>query len=59
MDGEQEYKCMTTKIKEISLEFTDDLKGSPSTCSSAVHCQEKWSTPEGKHCSETPHADEV
>ena len=26
MDGEQEYKCMITKIKEISLEFTDDLE---------------------------------
>ena len=26
MDGEQEYKRMITKIKEISLEFTDDLE---------------------------------
>ena len=26
VDGEQEYKCMITKIKEISLEFTDDLE---------------------------------
>ena len=26
MDGEQEYKCMITKIKEISLEYTDDLE---------------------------------
>ena len=26
MDGEQEYKHMITKIKEISLEFTDDLE---------------------------------
>ena len=27
MDGEQEYKHMISKIKEISLEFTDDLDG--------------------------------
>ena len=26
MDGEQEFKHMITKIKEISLEFTDDLE---------------------------------
>ena len=26
VDGEQEYKCMISKIKEISLEFTDDLE---------------------------------
>ena len=26
VDGEQEYKHMITKIKEISLEFTDDLE---------------------------------
>ena len=26
VDGEQEYKCMITKIKEILLEFTDDLE---------------------------------
>ena len=26
VDGEQEYKCMITRIKEISLEFTDDLE---------------------------------
>ena len=26
VDGEKEYKCMITKIKEISLEFTDDLE---------------------------------
>ena len=26
MDGENEYKCMITKIKEISLKFTDDLE---------------------------------
>ena len=26
VDGEQEYKRMITKIKEISLEFTDDLE---------------------------------
>ena len=25
MDGEKEYKHMISKIKEISLEFTDDL----------------------------------
>ena len=25
VDGEQEYKCMILKIKEISLEFVDDL----------------------------------
>ena len=27
VDGEQEYKCMISKIKEISLEFVDDLEG--------------------------------
>ena len=27
MDGEQEYKCMISKIKEFSLEFVDDLDG--------------------------------
>ena len=26
VDDEQEYKRMITKIKEISLEFTDDLE---------------------------------
>ena len=26
MDGEKEYKCMISKIKEISLEFTGDLE---------------------------------
>ena len=26
VDGEKEYKHMITKIKEISLEFTDDLE---------------------------------
>ena len=26
VDGEKEHKCMITKIKEISLEFTDNLE---------------------------------
>ena len=26
VDGEKEYKCMISKIKEISLEFTDDME---------------------------------
>ena len=26
VDGEKEYKCMISKIKEISLEFVDDLE---------------------------------
>ena len=26
VDGEKEYKCMISKIKEISLEFTDDVE---------------------------------
>ena len=26
VDGEKEYKCMISQIKEISLEFTDDLE---------------------------------
>ena len=26
VDGEKEYKHMISKIKEISLEFTDDLE---------------------------------
>ena len=26
VDGEKEYKCMISKIKEIALEFTDDVK---------------------------------
>ena len=28
VDGEEAYKHMITKIKEISLEFVDDLEGS-------------------------------
>ena len=26
VDGEKEYKCMISKIKQISLEFTDDME---------------------------------
>ena len=26
VDGEKEYKCMISKIKKISLDFTDDLE---------------------------------
>ena len=26
VDGEKEYKCMISKIKEIALEFTDDVE---------------------------------
>ena len=27
VDGKEAYRCMITKIKEISLEFVDDLEG--------------------------------
>ena len=26
VDGEKEYKCMISKIKEIACEFTDDVE---------------------------------
>ena len=26
MDGEKEYKCMISKIKEIACEFSDDVE---------------------------------
>ena len=26
VDGDKEYKCMISKIKEIACEFTDDVK---------------------------------
>ena len=26
VDGEKEYKCMISKIKEITCEFTDDVE---------------------------------
>ena len=36
VDGEKEYTCMITKIKEISLEFVDDLEGVPAVLRSII-----------------------
>ena len=59
MDGEKEYKCMISKIKEIACEFSDDVGEGPCTNSAEIHHQEEWPAPEGKHFSTTPCADKV
>ena len=59
VDGENEYKRMIKKIKEIACEFTDDVEKARVPAVLWVHCQEDWPAPEGEHLGKTPCADKI
>ena len=59
MDGENEYKRMITKIKEIACEFTDDVEKVHVPAGLRSIVKSNRPAPEGEHLGKTPRADKI